>query len=73
MARDLNAVREFCIVALEDERLLSSLQRPIVLLRKHENIPIADAVAPGQRQLGLMLPYTPLHHLLLADSDMICW
>ena len=35
MARDLNAVRKFCIVALEDERLLSSLQRPIVLLRKH--------------------------------------
>ena len=71
MARDLNAVREYCIVALEDERLLSSLQRPIVLLRKLEDIPIGDAVAPGQRQLGFMLPYTPLHHLLLADSDLI--
>ena len=70
MARDLRAVRELCVVAPEDEMLLSSLARPIVLLRKHENISIGAAVAPGQRRLGVMLPYTPLHHLLLADADM---
>ncbi|MGH7874125.1 MAG: carbamoyltransferase HypF [Candidatus Binatia bacterium] len=70
MACDLRAVRELCVVAPEDEMLLSSLARPIVLLRKHENISIGAAVAPGQRRIGLMLPYTPLHHLLLADADM---
>ena len=41
-----------------------------MLLRKREKIQIAEAVAPGQRHLGLMLPYTPLHHLLLADADI---
>jgi len=41
-----------------------------VLLRKRENIRIAEAVAPAHRYLGLMLPYTPLHHLLLADAGV---
>ena len=54
----------------EDEILLRSYARPIVLLRKRANIQIAEAVAPGQRHLGLMLPYTPLHHLLLAEADV---
>ena len=70
MARDLRAVKQLCLVSDEDEILLRSYARPIVLLRKRENIQIAEAVAPGQRQLGVMLPYTPLHHLLLADADV---
>jgi hydrogenase maturation protein HypF len=41
--------------------------RPIVLLRRRANSIIAAAVAPGLRELGLMLPYSPLHHLLLED------
>ena len=70
MARDLGAVKQLCLVSDEDEILLRSDARPIVLLRKRDNIPIAEAVAPGQRQLGVMLSYTPLHHLLLADADV---
>jgi hydrogenase maturation protein HypF len=70
MAPDLRAVRQLCFVAEEDETLLRSRARPIVLLRKRENIQIAEAVAPAHRHLGLMLPYTPLHHLLLTDLDI---
>lgn len=70
MARDLRGVKQLCSVSNEDEILLRSYARPIVLLRKRNSIQIAEAVAPGQRQLGLMLPYTPLHHLLLADADV---
>jgi hydrogenase maturation protein HypF len=70
MARDLRAVKQLCLVSAEDEILLRSNARPIVLLRKRDEIQIAEAVAPGQRQLGLMLPYTPLHHLLLTDADV---
>jgi hydrogenase maturation protein HypF len=70
MAPDLRAVRQLCFVAEEDETLLRSRARPIVLLRKRENIQIAEAVAPAHRHLGLMLPYTPLHHLLLLDADV---
>jgi hydrogenase maturation protein HypF len=70
MARDLRAVKQLCLVSKEEDKLLRSYARPIVLLRKREEIQLAEAVAPSQRQLGLMLPYTPLHHLLLADADV---
>jgi hydrogenase maturation protein HypF len=52
----------------EEEALLRSTARPIVLLHRRADAPIADAVAPGSPWLGLMLPYTPLHHLLCADT-----
>jgi hydrogenase maturation protein HypF len=54
------------IDAVERE-LLESHRRPIVLLRRRDGAPVAEAVAPGSPWLGLMLPYTPLHHLLLGD------
>jgi hydrogenase maturation protein HypF len=64
---DVAAARELCEVGELAEALLASPRRPIVLLpRRAAAGLIADAVAPGNRQLGLMLPYTPLHHLLLA-------
>jgi len=47
--------------------LLRSPARPIVLVRRREGSPVASSVAPGTPWLGLMLPYTPLHHLLCAD------
>ena len=46
--------------------VLSSPARPIVLLRRRRDAPLADAVAPGSPLVGLMLPYSPIHHLLLA-------
>jgi hydrogenase maturation protein HypF len=52
----------------EEEALLRSAARPIVLLRRRADAQIADAVAPGSPWLGLMLPYTPLHHLLCSDT-----
>ncbi len=51
-----------------DEALLTGPERPIVIARRREGAPVADAVAPRTRDLGVMLPYTPLHHLLLADA-----
>lgn len=49
------------------EAVLRTPQAPIVLLRRRSGSPIAEAVAPGNPNLGVMLPYTPLHHLLLHD------
>jgi hydrogenase maturation protein HypF len=51
----------------EDARVLAGSERPIVLVRRAPGAAVADAVAPGSPWLGLMLPYTPLHHLLLRD------
>jgi hydrogenase maturation protein HypF len=58
-------VRAIARVQAAEEKLLTSIQRPIVLLRKAGNTPIAEEVSPRNRYFGIMLPYTPLHHLLL--------
>ena len=53
----------------EEETLLRSRRRPIVLVEKRDGAQVAAVVAPGNRYLGVMLPYTPLHHLLMAELD----
>ncbi len=57
------------LATIDDEELelLRSRERPIVLVRRRDDAAIAPSVAPGSAWLGLMLPYTPLHHLLAAD------
>jgi hydrogenase maturation protein HypF len=67
MARDLAQVRELCHVTPEEEVLLTSAARPIVLLERRKDDGVAEEVAPRQKTLGVMLAYTPLHHLLLRD------
>jgi len=67
MARDLAQVRSLCRVNAVEEALLTSAARPIVLLPRREDAGLAEEVAPRQRTLGVMLAYTPLHHLLLHD------
>jgi hydrogenase maturation protein HypF len=70
MAKDLAQVRELCRVGSEEEALLTSPARPIVLLERRDASGIAEAVAPRQSTLGVMLAYTPLHHLLIADAGI---
>jgi hydrogenase maturation protein HypF len=67
MVPDVAAARELCELDNLAQELLTSSRRPIVLLPRWAAETVADAVAPGNRQLGLMLPYTPLHHLLLRE------
>lgn len=66
MVSDMDAAAGLCDVDAAGRESLMSRRRPIVLLPRLADAPIAAAVAPGTRQLGLLLPYTPLHHLLLA-------
>jgi hydrogenase maturation protein HypF len=68
MARDLEQVRELCRVKPEEEKLLTSPARPIVLLERLTSCEVVEEVAPRQNTLGVMLAYTPLHHLLLHDA-----
>jgi hydrogenase maturation protein HypF len=65
MAPDLATVSEICLLDAGDERVLTSMRRPIVLLRRRDDASVAPSVAPGNRHLGVMLPYTPLHTLLV--------
>ncbi len=61
----LTAGRRLCLLSPEVEAALASPRRPIVLAPRRPSAPVAAAVAPGLAELGLMLAYTPLHHLLM--------
>ena len=63
----IEAVREICEILELEERLLRSAESPIVLLHRHSAM--FPFVAPGNPNLGVMLPYTPLHHLLMRELD----
>jgi hydrogenase maturation protein HypF len=72
MVSDLAMARRLCEVGPEEEALLQSRRRPIVLLRQHPECPASPEVAPRQHTLGIMLPYTPLHYLLLDAYAAQC-
>ncbi|MGD8921782.1 MAG: carbamoyltransferase HypF [Candidatus Zixiibacteriota bacterium] len=72
MARDMHTIETHCVVSKDERELLEHFTRPIVLLHRHANSDIAGSVAFDNHYLGFMLPYTPLHHLLLAgDLDTL--
>jgi hydrogenase maturation protein HypF len=65
MCRDIGEVERHCQATDEERSLLSGFERPIVILKRRLDSTIAPSVAPYQKTLGVMLPYSPLHHLLL--------
>ena len=70
MCRDVGAARKICFVSQEEEALLASFRRPIVLLEKRESGALAHLSENGY--VGVMLPYTPLHYLVFGDDiDML--
>jgi hydrogenase maturation protein HypF len=69
MARDLAQAQTLCHIDTAEAALLTSAQAPIVLLPRRADAALAEAVAPGNPNLGVMLPCTPLHHLLLREVD----
>ncbi len=75
MASDVEVVRSICRLSPEEERLLTSREKPIVLLEKKaqngQGYNVSRWVAPHLDTLGVMLPYTPLHHLLLNQTDLL--
>jgi len=70
MVTDIDEAKNHCHVSPEEEDLLTSSQRPIVLMKWREESSVSPEVAPNLRFLGVMLPYTPLHHLLLRDTGL---
>ncbi len=68
MVADLTTAEHVCALSHEERALLGSSARPIVLLRERPDSGIAPSVAPGLGWLGLMLPYSPLHHLLFSGE-----
>ncbi len=69
LVRDLEASETLCEITSTEKHLLRSPARPIVLVRKRPEFNLAGSVAPGNPTLGVMLPYTPLHELLMRRLD----
>ena len=68
MAKDLKIIKRFAHISRGERNMLLSPRRPIVLLKKKRDI---EGIAPHLDEMGFMLPYTPLHYLLLQDFDLI--
>lgn len=68
MLRELAEIKNYCSVSSAEEALLGSPAAPIVLLKTRSKV-LAPSVAPGLDYLGVMLPYTPLHHILMQEAD----
>ena len=70
MMPDMVTIEEHCFVNEAERAILQSRERPIVILQRKPGSHIAEAVAPNQNTLGVMLPYTPLHYLLFHADDV---
>ena len=68
MAADLESARELAVMDAMEERLLCSPEAPIIIVRKRPDTRLSPLIAPGNGWLGLMLPYAPLHHLLMRGN-----
>ncbi len=70
MVSSIEEVKKHCHVSDEEEKLLTSPHSPIVLLKWKASSSVSSAVAPNLKYLGVMLPYTPLHHILLRETGL---
>ena len=70
MVNNVNEIKKHCYVSPEEEELLTCPQSPIVLMKWKAGSSVSREVAPNLEYLGVMLPYTPLHHILLKDTEL---
>ena len=70
LVADVEAARRLVELSADEAALLTSRARPIVLARRRPDAGVAASIAPGAPDLGIMLPYTPLHQLLAADTGV---
>lgn len=69
MGKNMDVIRDYCFVSEKEAKLLQSVMRPIVLLDRKPAIgPQSDLISPDNDKIGIMLPYTPLHHLLFESE-----
>jgi hydrogenase maturation protein HypF len=69
MAFDLDSAEKFCEMTTAEKEILTSREKPIVIVNKKANAFLPEVIAPFSHTLGIMLPYTPLHYLLLEPAD----
>jgi len=69
MFKDIESIKEACNISKKDQELILSKERPIVVVEKNASNILAEAIAPNIDRVGVFLPYTPLHKLLLDELN----
>lgn len=72
MVKSLEIAKSLCHITVDEEKILTSSAMPIAVLHKKTDCALPEIIAPDLTTLGIMLPYTPLHHLLFEGNDVEC-
>ena len=70
MCKDLESLQNYAQLSEKEIDTITSNKRPIVILKKKENYPFPDSLSPGLHNIGVMLPYSPMHYLLFDEGDI---
>ena len=70
MAKDLKSVQNYAELSEKEIDTITSNKRPIVILKKNDNYPFPESLSPGLHNIGVMLPYSPMHYLLFDEGDI---
>ena len=70
MSRDLESVKNYAVLSQNEIKTITSNKRPIVILKKNEGYKFPESLSPGLHNIGVMLPYSPMHYLLFDESDI---
>ena len=70
MAKDLKSVQNYAELSEKEIETITSNKRPIVILKKNDSYPFPDSLSPGLHNIGVMLPYSPMHYLLFDEGDI---
>ena len=70
MSRDLESVQNYAQLSAKEIDTITSNKRPIVILKKNDNYPFPENLSPGLHNIGVMLPYSPMHYLLFDEGDI---
>ena len=70
MCKDLESLQNYAQLSEKEIQTITSNKRPIVILKKKDNYPFPDSLSPGLHNIGVMLPYSPMHYLLFDEGDI---
>lgn len=70
MCKDLDSLKKYAKLSKKEIDTITSNKRPIVILKKNENYPFPESLSPGLHNIGVMLPYSPMHYLLFDEGDI---
>ena len=70
MTKDLESVQNYAELSKKEIETITSNKRPIVILKKKDDYPFPESLSPGLHNIGVMLPYSPMHYLLFDEGDI---